>query len=197
MKNRSAVQKRATRETDISISLGLEKPGKIAVSTSIPFMDHMLTLFAHHAGFSLSIKASGDTHIDDHHLVEDIGITLGSALKLALGDKKGIVRYGNFLLPMDEALSYVALDLSGRPLLDFGVKFAKQSGERFDYSLIKEFFYALAVNSGMTLHISMKKGSNNHHIAEAVFKGFGRALAAAATRDKKNKSIPSTKGLLA
>jgi len=197
MKKRSALQKRATKETNISIFLDLEKPGKISIDTSIPFIDHMLDLFAHHSGFSLTVKAGGDTRIDDHHLVEDLGITLGFALKQALGDKKGIVRYGNFLLPMDEALSYVALDLSGRPLLDFGVKFSKQSGERFDYSLLKEFFYALALNSGMTLHISMKKGSNNHHIAEAVFKGFARALAIAVSLDKKNKSVPSSKGMLA
>jgi imidazoleglycerol phosphate dehydratase HisB len=197
MKNRSAVQKRTTKETNISISLNLEKPGKVSIDTTLPFMDHMLNLFAHHAGFSLTIKAKGDTHIDDHHLVEDIGITLGAAIKIALGDKKGITRYGNFLLPMDEALSYVALDISGRPLLDFGVKFSKQCGERFDYSLLKEFFYALAINSGITLHISMKKGSNNHHIAEAVFKGFGRAISMAVARDAKNKKIPSTKGLLA
>lgn len=197
MKKRSVVEKRATKETNITVAINLAKPGKGAISTSIPFMDHMLGLFAHHAGLSLKIKASGDTRIDDHHLVEDMGITLGYAIKRALGDKAGIARYGNFLLPMDEALAYVALDLSGRPLLDFGVKFARHSGERFDYSLLKEFFYALAINGGMTLHINMKKGANNHHMAEAVFKGFGRAFAMAAAKNKKSRAIPSTKGILA
>jgi imidazoleglycerol-phosphate dehydratase len=197
MKKRTAVQRRITKETKVSVSIKLDKPGNTVIDTTIPFMDHMLQLFAHHAGFSANIKACGDTNIDDHHLVEDIGITLGLCIKEALGDKKGISRYGNFLLPMDEALAYVALDLSGRPLLDFDVKFSKLGGERFDYSLIKEFFYAVAVNGGITLHICMKKGANNHHIAEAIFKGFGRALAAASARDKKQKSFPSTKGMLA
>jgi imidazoleglycerol-phosphate dehydratase len=158
-------------------------------------MDHMLSLFAHHSAFSLQISAKGDTEIDDHHLVEDIGITLGQALKKALGSKKGINRYGNFLLPMDEALSYVAIDISGRPFLEYKVNF-KYMKQGFDFSLLKEFFYAVAINAGITLHIREKAGSSNHHIAESVFKGFGRALRQAVEINKKQKGIPSTKGKL-
>jgi len=158
-------------------------------------MDHMLSLLAHHALVSLNISASGDTEIDDHHLAEDIGITLGQALKKALGSKKGINRYGNFLLPMDEALSYVAIDISGRPYLEYKVNFEHRK-EGFDFGLLKEFFYAVAINAGLTLHINQKKGTNNHHVAESVFKGFGRALKQAVSKDRKQKGAPSTKGIL-
>jgi len=195
MKKRSAVIKRTTKETSIAISLDLDRPGKVSIATSIPFMDHMLTLFASHGVFGLTITASGDTHIDDHHLVEDLGIALGQALDRAVGDKKGIFRYGNFLLPMDEALAYVALDLSGRPFLNYDVPFAvRRSG--FDFGLVEEFFSALAVNARMTLHLRMIKGKNNHHIAESLFKGFGRALAQAVSVNRKQTGIPSTKGRL-
>jgi len=195
MKNRSARIVRKTKETRVEIALNLERPSPVKIRTTIPFMDHMLVLLAAHSRMSLSINAKGDTAIDDHHLVEDIGITLGQALKKAIGNKKGINRYGNFLLPMDEALSYVALDISGRPYLEYKVNF-KHRKEGFDFGLLKEFFYALAINAGITLHVKEKAGSNNHHIAESVFKGFGRALRQAVQIDKGQKGIPSTKGRL-
>lgn len=191
---RKAKIKRKTFETNINIELNLDSNKKSKISTTIPFMDHMLVLFSAHAGIYLKIKAKGDTEIDDHHLVEDIGITLGQAFKQALGDKKGIVRYGHFLLPMDEALAYVALDISGRPFLSYEAKIEFQK-TGFNYDLIQEFFVALVNNAGMTLHIKMIKGRNNHHIAESIFKGVGRALAIAVSINKKNKNkIPSTKG---
>ncbi len=175
MKKRAASILRKTNETNVSVSLNLDKALPVKIETTIAFMDHMLSLFAHHAAVSLNISAKGDTEIDDHHLVEDLGITIGQALKKAIGDKQGINRYGNFLLPMDEALSYVAIDISGRPYLEFKADF-KHKKEGFDFGLLKEFFYAVVINSGVTLHIKQKAGSNNHHIAESMFKGFGRAL---------------------
>jgi imidazoleglycerol-phosphate dehydratase len=195
MKQRKAFIKRKTKETDVYVAVNLDKTEQPQISTTIGFMDHMLTLFAAHSGISLKIKSSGDTHIDDHHLTEDIGITLGLALKEALGDKKGIARYGHFLLPMDEALSYAALDLSGRFYLSYEaeIKFQKTG---FNYDLLQEFFYAFASNAGMTLHIKMLKGRNNHHIAESMFKAVARALKQALSVSKKSKSIPSTKGIL-
>lgn len=195
MKPRTAVIERTTRETSIRVSLSLDRPAAPSVATTIPFMDHMLSLFASHARFGLKITATGDTHIDDHHLVEDIGIALGQALDRALGDKKGISRYGSFLLPMDEALAYIALDLSGRPFLSYDVPFSpRRTG--FDFDLVQEFMAALATNARMTLHIRMIKGRNNHHIAEALFKGLGRALAQAVAVDRRQAGIPSTKGIL-
>ncbi|MDR1194979.1 MAG: imidazoleglycerol-phosphate dehydratase HisB [Endomicrobium sp.] len=195
MKQRKSKIRRKTNETDVFVDLNLDNNAKPDISTTIGFMDHMLELFCAHCGISLKIKASGDTHIDDHHLVEDTAITLGLALKEAIGDKKGIARYGHFLLPMDEALSYVALDLSGRFYLSYeaDIKFQKTG---FNYDLIQEFFYALAFNAGMTLHIKMIKGRNNHHIAESIFKAFGRSLKQAIARAKGKKTIPSTKGVL-
>lgn len=195
MNQRKATVLRTTKETRIEIALNLDRPSPVKVHTAIAFMDHMLTLLAHHAGMGLTVKASGDTEIDDHHLVEDIGITLGLALAKALASKKGIARYGNFLLPMDEALSYVALDISGRPYLKYDVPFRFQK-TGFDLDLLQDFFYALAVNAGMTLHLALKSGRNNHHIAESVFKGFGRALRQAVQKDIRQKGIPSTKGKL-
>lgn len=195
MKQRKSKIHRKTNETDVFVELNFDKAAKPAISTTIGFMDHMLELFAAHSGIALKIKAAGDTHIDDHHLVEDAGITLGLALKEAVGDKKGIARYGHFLLPMDEALSYVALDFSGRFYLSYeaDIKFQKTG---FNYDLIQEFFYALASNAGITLHIKMIKGRNNHHIAESIFKAFGRALKQAIAYSKGKKTIPSTKGVL-
>ncbi|MBU2614335.1 MAG: imidazoleglycerol-phosphate dehydratase HisB [Elusimicrobia bacterium] len=187
---------RRTKETAIKMLLNLSGKGKHNIKTSIAFMDHMLTLFTHHGNFDLTVSAKGDTEIDDHHLVEDIGIVLGQAVKKTLGDKKGIQRYGNFLMPMDEALSYIAIDISARPCLVYKVKFAKSFAEKFNYSLLEEFFQAFANNAGVTLHISMKHGRNNHHIAESIFKGFGRALAQAVKKDAKIKRVPSTKGKL-
>lgn len=195
MKERKAKIHRKTKETDVLVELNLDKSGKSEISTSIGFLDHMLELFSAHGGFYLKVKAIGDTYVDDHHLVEDTGITLGLAIKEALGDKKGIARYGHFLLPMDEALSYIALDLSGRFHLSYeaSIQFQKTG---FNYDLLEEFFYALAYNSAMTLHIKMIKGRNNHHIAEAMFKCFARALSMAVKYSKNTKNIPSTKGVL-
>jgi len=187
---------RKTKETSIKMQINLSGKGKHNINTSIAFLDHMLTLFTHHGNFDLNVSAKGDTEIDDHHLVEDIGIVLGQAVKKSLGDKKGIQRYGNFLMPMDEALSYIAIDISARPYLVYKVKFAKSFAEKFNYSLIEEFFQAFANNAGVTLHISMKHGKNNHHIAESIFKGFGRALAQAVKKAPGEKKIPSTKGKL-
>ena len=195
MKKRIGVIKRKTAETNIDLKVNLDLANKSSISTTIPFMDHMLTLFSAHAGITLNIKAKGDTQVDDHHLVEDLGISLGLALKQALGDKKGIVRYGNFLLPMDESLAYVALDISGRPHLSYEAKIKFQK-TGFNYDLVQEFFIAVVNNAGITLHIKMLKGRNNHHIAEAIFKGFGRAIAQAIAINKKNNKIPSTKGVL-
>ncbi len=196
MKQRKAKIIRKTNETDVTVELNLDSFSKPQISTTIGFLDHMLELFAMHSGIALKVKAKGDTHIDDHHLVEDIGITLGKALKEALGDKKGIARYGHFLLPMDEALSYVAIDLSGRFYLNYEAEIQFQK-TGFNYDLIQEFFYALAYNAAMTLHIKMIKGRNNHHIAEAIFKAFGRAMGQAVSFAKgKKKVIPSTKGVL-
>jgi len=196
LKPRKSELKRVTKETSVDVSLNLDRPRPVSVSTTIPFLNHMLELLAHHARISLRVRAKGDTQIDCHHLVEDVGIVLGQALKEALGNKKGIARYGNFLLPMDEALSYVTLDLSGRPYLEYKAKFKFQKSG-FDFDLLKEFFYALAINAGITLHISIIKGSNNHHIAESIFKGFARALGQAVSLDPKQKGIPSTKNTLA
>jgi imidazoleglycerol phosphate dehydratase HisB len=194
---RKASVKRKTTETNISCALSLDGSGKAKIATSIPFLDHMLKLFSMHGGFDLAVKASGDREIDDHHLVEDIGLVLGEAVRKALGDKKGIERYGNFMLPMDEALSYIVVDISGRPYLKYSVKLNPDykwfKGE-FNYGLLEDFFRALAVKAGITLHISLKTGSNNHHIAESIFKGFGRALSQAAGLSPKRKGIPSTKG---
>ena len=193
MKQRIAEIKRKTKETDIRIKLNLDRKVKGKINTSIPFFDHMLTLFAYHSGIGLEVRASGDTEIDDHHLAEDMGITLGKALDKALGSRKGINRYGNFLLPMDEALSYIAIDISGRPYLDYKVRFRAQK-HGFDFELLQEFFYALAINSKITLHMSLIKGRNNHHMSESIFKGFGRALAEAVSISKRSKTVPSTKG---
>ena len=184
---------RNTKETKVTLELGLDKSGNVSVQTTVPFMDHMLTLFAHHGNFSLKVKASGDTDVDNHHLVEDLGISLGMALEKALGAKKGINRYGYMLLPMDEALSYVSMDISGRPLLDYKIKF-KNKAAGFDYDLIEDFFLAFVNNARVTLHLSMKAGRNDHHMAESIFKGFGRALAQAVSMDKKRKGVPSSKG---
>ena len=195
---RHAAVKRETSETKIRISLNLDGKGKTDIKTSIPFLDHMLALFAKHSYCDLHIRASGDIEVDQHHLVEDTGIVLGDAIKKALGKKIGIARYGNFLMPMDEALSYVALDLSGRPYLSFMVKFRRDYTREagFDYSLVREFFKALVSASGMTLHIKTNSGETNHHIAESVFKGFAKAFYQASRRLKGRRAVPSTKKIL-
>ncbi|MBI3012022.1 MAG: imidazoleglycerol-phosphate dehydratase HisB [Elusimicrobia bacterium] len=196
MKMRRAEIERNTKETRIRLTLNLDGKGKSDVSTTLPFLDHMLELFAKHGGLDLQIKATGDTHIDDHHLVEDIGIVLGEAIQKSLGDKKGIYRYGNFLLPMDESLSYIAIDCGGRPYFEYDVPFKPQSKAPFCFELFEDFFQALAVNSKMNLHIRLIKGRNNHHIAESLFKGFSKAFSQAVSRNLKEKGIPSTKGSL-
>lgn len=185
---------RKTAETDIRLSLKLDGTGKYSIDTTMPFMDHMLQQFSKHSGIDLNIKATGDTMIDCHHLTEDLGIALGAALGKALDTKKGIERYGFFLLPMDEALCYAAVDFSGRPYLEFQAKFKKYVD--FDYSLIEEFFRAVANTARMTIHIKQYAGKNNHHIAESIFKGFARAVKQAVKFNKKESGIPSTKEIL-
>lgn len=197
MKSRIATIKRDTRETQILLTLNLDGGGRSRVSTTIGFLDHMLELFAKHGHFDLTVRAKGDTHIDQHHLVEDLGIALGEAIALAVGDKKGIARYGNFLLPMDETLSYVALDLSNRPY--FVWKVALRPGTRIgglEGDLLEHFFESVAMNARMNLHMALKHGKLPHHISESLFKGFARALDQAVRRDPRVKGVLSTKGKL-
>ncbi len=194
---RTAERNRKTAETDIRLSLNLDGSGKTEIQTGVGFLDHMLTLFARHGRFDLSVTCRGDTFVDAHHSTEDIGIVLGAALSEALGEKRGIRRYGSFLLPMDEALSLVALDLSGRSCLRFSCAFPTEKIGAFDTELVKEFFLAVCRAAGMTLHIRMLDGENSHHMAESIFKGFGRALSEAVSVDPRLAGeIPSTKGTL-
>ena len=188
---------RKTAETDIVLSLNLDGSGKGDIATGVGFFDHMLTLFARHGRLDLSLRCKGDTQVDDHHSVEDIGIALGVALKEALGDKRGITRYGSMLLPMDEALVLCALDLSGRATLRFDANIPTQKVGSFDTELVEEFFLALSRAAGITLHLKQLDGANSHHIIEAMFKAFGRALKAAVAIDPDfADEIPSTKGVL-
>lgn len=187
---------RTTRETDISVKLTLDGTGVAAVDTGIPFMDHMLTLFAKHGFFDLEIKATGDLEVDYHHTMEDLGLTLGEALSRALGDKAGIRRYGSFILPMDEALALIALDLSGRPLLVFDVKSPAPMIKDLDVRLFHEFFQALSVKAGMNLHVRLLAGEEVHHVFEAIFKGFAKALDQAVGFDPRVTGVLSTKGTL-
>ncbi|MFN8497734.1 MAG: imidazoleglycerol-phosphate dehydratase HisB [Anaerolineae bacterium] len=193
---RVATVERATAETSVSVSLALDGAGAADVSTGVGFFDHMLVLLAHHSLMDVTVRAQGDTHVDDHHTVEDVGIALGQALLQALGPRSGIRRYGHAITPMDEALALVALDLSGRPTLAFDAAFPSAKIGTFDTELVREFFNALAVNSRMTLHVRVLAGVNSHHIAEAVFKGFGHALRDAIAADPRRSGIPSTKGSL-
>lgn len=193
---RSAVVERKTRETDISLRLDLDGVGAGVVSTGIGFLDHMLGLFAAHGRFDLEVKATGDLQTGGHHTVEDVGICLGTALDRALGDKVGIVRYGSVLLPMDESLALVGLDVSGRPYLAYNVDLSHAQIAGFDTDLALEFFQAVVNNARLTLHVRLLAGSNPHHIIEAVFKGFGRALAQATRVDPGVRGVPSTKGVL-
>ena len=195
---RSAEVTRKTAETDIRLSLALEGTGRASADTGVGFLDHMLTLFARHGRFDLTAVCRGDTRVDDHHSVEDVGIALGTALCRALGDKRGVRRYGSVLLPMDEALVLCAADLSGRACLRFSADFPSEKIGTFDTELVKEFFLAVTRTAGMTLHLRQLDGENSHHIAEAMFKGFGRALAEAVSIDERAAGeIPSTKGVLA
>lgn len=188
--------KRKTKETDIRIALTLDGGGKQQISTGIPFFDHMLILFSAHGFFDLSIVAKGDIEVDYHHTVEDIGIVLGQALNDALGERKGIMRYGHAVTPMDETLTSVSLDLSNRPYLVYHVPGDQQSGRIFDRALAKEFFRALSNSSGMNLHINVQYGENEHHILESIFKAFGRALRQAVLIDDRIQGCLSTKGSL-
>ncbi|PJA84001.1 MAG: imidazoleglycerol-phosphate dehydratase HisB [Candidatus Nealsonbacteria bacterium CG_4_9_14_3_um_filter_37_13] len=188
---------RKTKETDIKIELNIDGEGKSDVSTSIPFLDHLLNNFAKHGLFDLKIRAKGDIEIDQHHTVEDIGICLGQAFKEALGDKKGINRSGYFVFPLDEALSVVAVDISGRAFLNFDCKFKKEKIGDLDSDLIKEFFWGFVRHLEATLHIRALYGENEHHKAESIFKAFGKAMKMACSKEKRIlKELPSTKGLI-
>ncbi len=189
--------KRATKETDIELSFELDGTGNSSIDTGCGFLDHMLTLFASHGRFNLNVKCKGDTNVDDHHTVEDIAICLGKALSEAIGDCRGITRYGYFLLPMDESLVITALDISGRSTLVFDCDFPTEKIGTFDTELVKEFFAAFVRNANITLHIKKMAGDNSHHIAEAVFKSFARSLRTAVKIDPDTANdIPSTKGTL-
>ena len=191
------IKERKTNETDIKVSLELYGIGKANIDTGVPFLDHMLDQIARHGLMDLTISCKGDTDIDDHHTVEDIGITLGQAFSDAVGDKKGLTRYGHSYVPLDEALSRVVIDLSGRPGLELGVKFTRDRVGSFDLDLIREFFQGFVNHSLVTLHIDNLKGINSHHQAETVFKAFGRSLRMATTPDERQSGvIPSTKGSL-
>ena len=194
---RTASVQRKTAETDITLSLNLDGTGKSEIQTGVGFLDHMLTLLAKHGRFDLEVFCHGDTQVDDHHSVEDIGIVLGQAFAHALGDKRGITRYGSCLLPMDEALVLAAVDLSGRDTLRYGLDIPTQKVGTFDTELVEEFFLAFVRNARVTLHLRQLDGTNSHHIIEAAFKGFGRALAQAVALDPKSAGeVPSTKGVL-
>ena len=189
--------KRKTKETNISLDLNLDGRGSYSINTSVPFLDHMLSLTCKHGLFDMKLKAKGDIDIDDHHTVEDIGIVLGKALKQAVGDMKGIARYGQASVPMDEALASVSIDISGRPYFVYKVEFPKKSKLKdFDPDLIQDFLQAFVSNSSITLHINALYGRNIHHIIEAIFKGLGRALREAVAVNTRVKGIPSTKGKL-
>jgi len=194
--SRMASIERKTKETDIRLKLNLDGNGIVELDSGIPFLDHMLEQIARHGLVDLYVQARGDLEIDGHHTVEDIGICLGEVLRDALGDKAGIVRYGHAYVPLDEALSRVVLDLSGRPGLEYHVDFPKEHVGNFDVDLFKEFFQAVCNHARITLHIDCLRGANNHHIIETVFKAFGRALRMAIEADPRQHGIPSTKGAL-
>jgi len=188
---------RQTKETNIEVGLDLDGSGVSDISTGVGFFDHMLDQLARHSLIDLTVRAEGDRHIDDHHTVEDVGIALGQALAIALGDKKGLARYADCLLPMDETLTRVALDVSGRPFLVFRTEFPTERIGSFDAQLVREFFQAFAGSAGLTLHIETLYGVNSHHIAESCFKGVARALKAAVAIDPRQaERVPSTKGAL-
>jgi imidazoleglycerol-phosphate dehydratase len=189
--------KRSTKETEVEVAIDLDGAGAASISTGIGFLDHMLDLLARHSCIDLTVKAKGDLHIDHHHTTEDVGIALGQAVKQALGDMKGITRYADVHVPMDEALTRVAIDISGRPLLVFKAEFVRDKVGSFDTELVQEWFQAFAMNSGVTLHVETLYGTNDHHIAESCFKGLARALRAAVAIDPRaGNEVPSTKGSL-
>ena len=189
--------KRSTKETDVEVEIDLDGAGRASISTGIGFLDHMLELLARHARLDLTVRAKGDLHIDHHHTTEDVGIALGQAVNQALGDMKGITRYADVHVPMDEALTRVAVDISGRPFLVFKAEFVRDKVGSFDTELVQEWFQAFAMNSGVTLHVATLYGANDHHIAESCFKGLARALRAAVAIDARAANeVPSTKGSL-
>ena len=194
---RKGAVKRSTKETDVEVAIDLDGQGAASISTGIGFFDHMLDLLALHSRIDITVKAKGDLHIDHHHTTEDVGIALGQAIKQALGDMKGITRYADVHVPMDEALTRVALDISGRPFLVFKAEFGRDKVGAFDTELVREWFQAFAINAGITLHVETLYGSNDHHIAESCFKGLARALRTAVAIDPHAKDeVPSTKGSL-
>ncbi len=193
---RTAVVKRKTSETEIEMDLNLDGEGKYDLSTNIPFLDHMLAQLAKHGLFDLKIKAKGDVEIDFHHTVEDVGIVVGEAFKKALKDKKGIRRFGSAYTPLDEALALVVVDIAGRPYFVYDVDLPKEKVGEFDVELVEDFFQAFANNCGATLHVRMISGNNLHHIVEAIFKAFAKAMDQGTRIDKRIKDIPSTKGVL-
>ncbi len=193
---RTASVKRTTKETDIDLSIKIDGTGSTKVDTGIGFFDHMLTGFGKHGFFDLDVTVKGDLEVDGHHTVEDTGIVLGNAIKEAIGDKVGIKRFGYFILPMDDALVLCSLDLSGRPYFNFDFTFPTQMVGDFETELVREFFYAVSYSAGMNLHIKVLDGLNSHHIAEAMFKAFGKALDEACTKDERITSVLSTKGSL-
>lgn len=195
---RSASITRKTRETDIDVKVTLDGTGQARVATGVGFFDHMIDQIARHSLMDVEVRAQGDLHIDQHHTVEDVGIALGQAFRQALGDMRGITRYADALLPMDETLTRVAIDISGRPFLVFRTSFHHSKIGEFDTDLVREFFQAFAMNAGVTLHVETLYGVNDHHIAESCFKGLARAIGAAIAIDpRQNDRIPSTKGSLA
>lgn len=194
--SREASLNRTTKETDISLRLELDGRGEGEINTGIGFFDHMLSGFSKHGFFDLDVNVTGDLAVDCHHSIEDTGIVLGNAIKKALGDKKGIKRFGSCILPMDETLVLCAIDLSGRPYLSFEGEFTVDRVGYMDTEMVKEFFYAISYSAGMNLHIKVLSGSNNHHIIEAMFKSFGRALDEAASIEPRLNGILSTKGSL-
>ncbi|NMC32793.1 MAG: imidazoleglycerol-phosphate dehydratase HisB [Veillonellaceae bacterium] len=187
---------RQTQETRVDVSVSLDGTGDSRIATGIGFFDHMLTLFAKHGLFTLKIQATGDLAVDCHHTVEDVGIVLGQALQQAVGDKRGIRRYGQFLVPMDEALAQVILDFSGRPFLVFDAELGQGHVGELDVEMVEEFLRALAVNAGITLHVRILYGKNRHHMIEAIFKALGRALAQSLEIDPRVQGVPSSKGML-
>lgn len=195
--DRTATVSRTTGETDVQVTINLDGTGQCEVQTGVPFLDHMLHQLASHGLFDLTVKAQGDYEIDDHHTNEDVGITLGMALQQALGERKGIVRFGHFVAPLDESLIQVALDFSGRPHLSYGLNIPTQRVGTYDTQLVREFFVAVVNHSQMTLHIRQLDGLNSHHIIEATFKAFARAMRMATEIDPRRASqIPSSKGVL-
>lgn len=193
---RKADVQRKTAETQVEVSIVLDGRGEGRIDTSVPFLDHMLNLFARHSLVDLTVRSQGDTQIDDHHVVEDVGICLGQAIRKALGERRGISRYGAAQVPMDESLASVVMDLSGRPYLIWNAEIGAQRIGAFDPELLKEFFKSFSDQSGITLHVNLNYGTNGHHMAEAIFKAFARAFREACSLDARVEGVPSTKGFL-